>query len=141
MIRGQWFPQGTDITAALSIRETVLLRGRDNLDDIAQQVVVYQGEIPVGTARLWWQEGAFHLGDVAVLEDFRRKGLGDFLVRLLLFKALTHHAVCVELQTLSKTVPFFARYGFVPVAEEGMLISMRVRREDIALSHCTGECP
>lgn len=33
--------------------------------------------------------GAFWLGDVGVLSDFRGMGYGDLLVRLLLFKALS----------------------------------------------------
>ena len=140
MVKGQWFPQGTDISLALSIRETVFARGRDALDDIAQQVVGYREETPVGTARLWWQDGAFRLGDVGVLESFRQKGFGDLLVRLLLFKALTHHASRVELISPTETADFFARYGFAPIGETKMLISMSVRSEDIALSHCGGGC-
>ena len=140
MIRGRWFPQGSDITIALRLRQDVFARGRDALDDAAQQVVVYQADEPVGAARLWWQDGSFHLGDVGVLETERGKGVGDLLVRLLLFKALSHYATVVELLAPPEVVSFFTKYGFVPAdtdAPDG-LVTMVIRGDDIQLSHCGG---
>ena len=84
MIQGKWFPTGSDVSQPLAIRRAVFGRGRDALDDWAQQVTVYAGEEPVGAARLWWRDGAFWLGDVGVLSDFRGMGYGDLLVRLLI---------------------------------------------------------
>lgn len=92
MVQGKWFPMGSDLTLPVSLRHSVFGRGRDALDDQAWQVVVYQGDLPVGSARLWWEDGAFRLGDVGVLAAYRGQGFGDLLVRLLLFKALTHGA-------------------------------------------------
>ena len=141
MIQGKWFPQGSELTAPLAIRQAVFSRGQDARDSLAQQVVVYQDGVPAGSARLWWEEGAFHLGDVGVLEAERGKGLGDLLVRLLLFKAVSHYASQVELETPPETAPFFARYGFAPgqAAANSPTIPMSIRGEDIALSHCGAE--
>ena len=47
--RGKWFPTGSDVSQPLAIRRAVFGRGRDALDDWAQQVTVYAGEEPVGT--------------------------------------------------------------------------------------------
>ena len=143
MIRGRWFPQGSDLSVPLRLRQDVFARERDALDDSAQQVVVYQSDEPVGTARLWWQDGSFHLGDVGVLAAERGKGVGDLLVRLLLFKALSHYATVVELMAPPEVVGFFAKYGFVPAdtdaqdAPEGLVL-MVIRGDDIQLSHCGG---
>ena len=136
MVQGKWFPVGADLTAPLSVRLADFGRGRDALDDISQQVLALDdAERPVGTARLWWQDGAFWAGDVGVLPDARGMGYGDLLVRLLLFKALTHGAVRVCLTPTEETRGFFARYGFTP--EDG---HMAVRAEDIHLSHCGAGC-
>ena len=104
MIQGKWFPTGSDVSQPLAIRRAVFGRGRDALDDWAQQVAVYAGEEPVGTARLWWRDGAFWLGDVGVLSDFRGMGYGDLLVRLLLFKALSHGAHFLRLEAPEEAV-------------------------------------
>ena len=141
MIQGKWFPQGSDLAAPLAIRQAVFFRGQDERDSLAQQVVVYRDGIPAGSARLWWEEGAFHLGDVGVLAAERGKGLGDLLVRLLLFKAVSHYASRVELETPPETVPFFARYGFMAgeAAADSPRIPMSIRGEAIVLSHCGTE--
>ncbi len=146
MIRGKWFPQGSDIAEPLALRQAVFGAGPDRLDDEAQQVVVYDNDTPVGTARLWWQAGAFFLGDVGVLEAKRGLGFGDLLVRLALHKALTHHASQVRLDTPREMGPFFARYGFTPDPEssEGSTrLRMSIRADAILLdgcSACGGQC-
>lgn len=143
MIQGKWFLQGEETAPALKIREAVFSRGRDRLDDLAQQVVVYQDGLPVGTARLWWAEGAFKLGDLCVLEAYRGKGFGDLLMRLCLHKALSHHARLVELTAPREAEPFFAQYGFTQVSppmEGETHVSMALQGEKINLSHCGASC-
>lgn len=141
MVKGKWFSQGSNILPALQVREAVFSRGRDALDDMAQQVVVYQAGSPVGAARLWWAEGAFHLGEVGVLPAQRGKGYGDLLIRLLLFKALAHHATEIQLCCTQAIAPFFTRYGFTVKEEasgEAASLCMHLAAEDVHLSGCTG---
>ncbi len=145
MVKGKWMPQGSDIGEALRIREAVLGKGRDALDEQAQQVLVYQGDRPVGAARLWWAEGAFHLGEVCVLEEDRHQGFGDLLVRLALYKALSHHARQVRLSAPRTVAPFFRRYGFAPEQEplerEGTpWVDMSLSGNAISLSPCGNLC-
>ncbi len=135
MVQGHWFPIGADLSAVLDVRARVFGRGRDALDACSQQVAVYDGGEAVGAARLWWQDGAFRLGDVGVLEDRRGRGFGDLLVRLCLFKALTHGATEIRLTSPGETEPFFAKYGFRPDGGD-----MAIRAEDVRLSHCGGNC-
>ncbi len=129
MIEGKWFAQGADLSEALLVRQGVFGRGRDALDDMAQSVVVYREGQPVGSARLWYEDGAFRLGDVGVLESARGLGYGDLLVRLLLYKALTHSASVIALSAPAELEPFFIRYGFVPDGQGGM----SQRGEDVCL--------
>lgn len=140
MIQGKWYPMGTDIRTPLAIREAVFGRGRDELDDQAQQVVVLDGDTPVGSARLWWQDGAFVLGDVGVLQPMRGRGFGDLLVRLLLFKALTHSATEIRLTAPAEAADFFLPYGFHAEARQGECTPMHLRADEICLSHCGGRC-
>lgn len=140
MVQGRWYPMGSDLSVPMMIREAVFHRGEDALDAAAQQVVVYKEEVPVGAARLWWQDGAFCMGEVGVLEQERGKGFGDLLVRLCLFKSLTHSAALIRLYTPKETEGFFAKYGLVPVGEKDGLVTMEIRGENVQLSHCGGHC-
>ncbi len=136
MVEGKWFEQGSDISVPLSVRRAVLGKGRDPLDDAAQQVLVYRGGEPVGTARLWWSDGAFFAGDVCVLPEARGQGYGDLLVRLLLYKAVSHNAAGVRLVCPRAAVPFFARYGFAPAPggdPAAETVEMHLRAGDICL--------
>lgn len=136
MVQGKWFPVGADLSEPLSLRKEVFGRDQDGVDAVAQQTVVYRDGKAVGAARLWWADGAFVLGDVGVLESERGKGFGDLLVRLSLFKALSHNAQRVTLTAPESVRPFFAKYGFV-LGEDGR---MEIRGEDVKLSHCGGNC-
>lgn len=50
------------------------------------------GRIPWAPPACGGETGPFGWGDVGVLSGFRGMGYGDLLVRLLLFKALSHGA-------------------------------------------------
>lgn len=140
MVQGRWYPVGSNIELPLSIRRAVLGRGRDALDDQAQQVIVFREDRAVGSARLWWQDGAFRMGDVAVLPEERGRGFGDLLVRLLLFKALTHNALKITLFTPPETETFFAKYGFQADERREQGVEMSILGEKVQLSHCSGQC-
>ena len=143
MVEGRWFAQEDDLTQPLAIRRAVFGRGRDALDALARQVVVYGGGVPVGTARLWWADGAFWMGDVGVLSAERGKGYGDLLVRLVLYKAVSHAAAYVCLDCPRSLEPFFARYGFAPTEEaQGDTLTLRVSADAMnGCAHCGHAAP
>ena len=92
MIEGKWFAPGTDLSQPLALRRLILNQEADALDPMAWNVVVYREGQPAATGRIWWQEGAFWIGSIAVLPAYRRQQLGDLTLRLLLFKAQSHSA-------------------------------------------------
>ncbi len=140
MVEGKWLPPGADIGPALFLRREVFSLGRDARDDYAwQALAVHEGQ-PVGTGRIWWEEGAFHIGGICVLPDFRGRGFGDFLTRLLLFKAQEHYARQVILHAHPGVSPFFQRFGFLPCQgrEGDGAIRHELPGQDIVLDHCAG---
>lgn len=154
MIRGKFLRPGGDISQALRVRDAVFVREQgysaalehDEIDAISWHALVYDavdaaGE-PVGdaagTGRIWWQDGEFHLGRIAVLREKRGLGLGDLVMRMLLFKAKEHAARSVVLSAQLHAAPFYARYGFEPygglIDDEGVAHQrMRVLGERINL--------
>ena len=113
---------------------------RDVRDDYAWQALAIMEGKPVGTGRVWWEDGAFHIGMICILSDFRGYGFGDFLTRLLIFKAQQHNAGKVVLHALKEVAPFFLRYGFISCEEQDQdgAIRHELKGQDIMLDACTG---
>lgn len=137
MIQGRWLPIGSDLKETITIRQNVFGRGEDETDSISQSVIVYNDDgVPVGTGRIFWQDGAFWLSDIGVLQEYRGNGFGDLLVRLLMFKALSHSAREIRLYSPNQTFAFFEKYGFTAIENNQMIIL----GEAVRLSHCSGNC-
>lgn len=145
MIEGKWFAPGAEISEALSLRRQVLGQEGDALDAAAWNVVVYHEGQPAATGRIWWAEGAFWLGDLAVAAPLRGRRLGDLTLRLLLFKAESHSARMIRTRAPEQLVSFFTRLGFTAdgAADNG-LVPLSLRGEDLCLDTCQGctrDCP
>ena len=85
----------------------------DEHDDASLHVIAFEKENPIGTARLL-PDG--HIGRMAVLKRFRKKGAGALMLTTLMkmAKLLGHKEIILSAQT--HAVPFYRKHGF---AEEG----------------------
>ena len=141
MVQGKWFAPGSDLSDLLPVRSAVFGPGGNNPDASGWNVLVYDDSVPVATGRIWWENGAFWLGDLCVLESFRRRRLGDLVLRLLLFKAQGHAAREVRLRCPRSVAGFFARLG---LREESSVdadtVEMMIPGESIDLDSCKS-CP
>lgn len=140
MIQSKWFAPGTDLTAVLPVRKAVFGRDEDDLDAISWNVLVFQDETPVGTGRIWWSDGAFRLGDIGILEEYRRRKLGDLVLRLLLYKAQSHAAREVRLSCPRDLTGFFARLGLREESAGQESVEMMIPGDRIDLDSCKN-CP
>ena len=141
MVQGKWFSPGSDLSGLLPVRTAVFGRGADNLDPLSWNVLVYQDAVPVGTGRIWWQDGVYRIGDIGVLPSFRHQHLGDLVLRLLLFKAQSHAAREVRLTCPRELTGFFSRLGLreQPGASSAD-VEMMIPGEAIDLDSCKN-CP
>lgn len=90
----------------------------DGLDEHAYHVVALAPDgQPIGTGRLL-QDG--HIGRVAVLEPWRRRGVGRALLEMLLVIANKMGYEEVKLHAQIRVADFYLRKGFVPQGEEFM---------------------
>ncbi len=122
MIQGRFIPQGGDLSDAKQVRQAVFIEEQqippeleyDDWDAKAVHAVAYdENGLPVATGRLLLEEdGSFHIGRVAVRRECRKKGYGDFVVRMLLDRAFQCGAkeVCILAQTTA--VGFYQTIGF-----------------------------
>ena len=141
MVQGKWFAPGTDLSVLLPVRESVFGRGADNLDASSWNALVFEDSVPVATGRIWWENGSYWLGDIAVLKEYRRRRFGDLVLRLLLFKAQSHAAREVRLHCPQDLTGFFDRLGFIPLpSDEPDKVEMAIPGDAIDLDTCKN-CP
>lgn len=81
-------------------------------DEFCMNALVYAGENPAGMGRIMFDGERFTIAEVAVLPEYRNEKYGDFLVRLLVDKAMMSNAREVHLDAFHGTEGFFETIGF-----------------------------
>ena len=74
--------------------------------------LAYEGETAVATGGISFDGASYQMKEVAVLPEFRRKKYGDFIVRLLIDKAMMSGAQMINADVLQGAVPLFETVGF-----------------------------
>ena len=127
--RIQWLQGNGDLTAAFAIRLEVFCDEQgytpeielDEQDRTAEHVVLWDGETPVATGRLYWNgEGVVRLGRIAVRKAWRGQGTGAQVVRAMCERAREWGAARVQLDAQCRAVPFYEKCGFAVCGEEHM---------------------
>jgi len=124
MIRGKYLSSMEDIRSVLSLRAAILPAScaeasRDAHDDMCFYALAMEDDgTPVGTGRLYIDdESRFHLGTIAVLPEYRHRGFGDLIARMLLYRALDLNAPSVCAVCPVNSIGFLQRYAMRPVGE------------------------
>ncbi len=118
MIKGKYtYFESEESKAAFEIRKAVFeplaLPDRDDIDSIAVHGIVYFNEtLPVATGRIAYLDSKFKMSRLAVLPDFQRKKIGDFLVRMLVDKVFCSGAKEVFTDAPADLLSFFSSIGF-----------------------------
>ena len=94
----------------------------DEHDRESIHAVAYAGASPVGTARLL-PDG--HIGRMAVLKDWRGRGIGALMLQRLIERARERGDREVALSAQVHAVPFYRAQGFVPEGGEYMEAGIR----------------
>lgn len=90
----------------------------DDLDASSRHVLAFAADgTPIGTGRLL-RDG--HIGRMAVLKEWRGRGVGSALLELLLVIAAKTGFDEVKLHAQTHAVSFYARHGFVVEGGEFM---------------------
>jgi len=138
MIQGKWLQPGDPLDLVLPLRRIIFDAGADALDLEAWNAVIFDDNVPAAIGRIWWRDGAFHLGTVGVDPQRRRKGLGDLVTRLLLFKAQQHAAREIRLTCPDEICGFFKPYGFEVTASLNGQSEMTLDGAVLCLDSCQG---
>lgn len=82
----------------------------DGEDETAQHWLAFHGDKPIGTARM---RAGGHIGRMAVLADYRQRGVGSRLLRAAIDAARAQGLPDVHLHAQVQAMDFYARHGFV----------------------------
>ncbi len=131
MYRVDWKKGNKDIGDSYLIRRQVFLIERgfpmgdesDERDINAEHITVYLEDKAIGTARVFIEineeEYSYIIGRVAVLDRYRKKGIGKFIISEILkyledkkdIKKVKLHAVCAVKN-------FYKKHGFKSIGEK-----------------------
>ncbi len=89
-------------------------------DNISLHVTVYDGETPVGAGRLmpYYHKNSYKAGRIAVLPEYRGRGIGRLIVDALCGKAKALGAEILYIDAQTHAVPFYEKCGFYRTSVE-----------------------
>ena len=117
-----------ELEQVLKIREIVFILGQnvdweeemDGLEDQATHIIALLNNKPVGCARLRYIDDRAKLERIAVLEEYRRQGIGqaitDFLIEIARRKGVREAYMHAQIYAND----FYKKCGFKPRGEEFM---------------------
>jgi len=104
----------------------------DDIDERCYHVLAMSaGGVPIGTGRLL-PDG--HIGRMAVLREWRGKGVGSAILKALLDLAQKDGFRMVRLNAQTHAVDFYARHGFTVIGEEFMEAGIPHREMQMSLN-------
>ncbi len=126
MITNQWFcgiehaPDAKMLRRAVFVDEQGFLEEEeiDVLDAQAMHAVIYDGERPVATGRVYHDGKTFCIGRICVDKEARGQGIGDLLVKLLLVKAFEFEPSQVRVVAQERVKGFYETFGFEVCGEQ-----------------------
>jgi predicted GNAT family N-acyltransferase len=128
MPTAKWFPGTADLTDAYRVRRAVFVVEQqiseeieyDGTDADAEHLVVYENGRPIATGRLILIDGKMHIGRLAVLMEYRGKGLGIYTMEALISRAAQQGYSKLYIHAQSHTLKFYEKVGFKAYGDEYM---------------------
>lgn len=134
MVKGRFYSGQDDLTEIIRIRQQVFTEElgidahleADGQDDFCMHVLAFADDAPVAVGRISYDGWEFVISKVAVLPEHRGKKYGDFIVRMLVDKAMMSNATQVKMDAFEDVVPFFETIGFSVVGDGGDLAGRKL---------------
>jgi len=126
MIQIRIIKPGEDFSDAMKIRIPVFVeeqkvpkeRELDENDKLSYHAVLFEDEIPVACGRLYFTDNIAHIGRVAVLKDYRRKGYATKICKKLIDISISRKINDITLDAQKYVVGLYEKLGFKVVSDE-----------------------
>ena len=141
MVSTRWVQGKDSLKVVLDIRKEVLTENTeltDFYDEFAFNAVLYDEDIPAGTARLLFKDGKYFIDMLCVKKQFRGLNYEDLLLRMLIRKAVTIGAEKTYIEVDEEMTKLLEKIGFIKVSKDNHKTLM-VKEGDVG-GHCFGGC-
>ncbi len=92
----------------------------------ASHEIIYAGGVPVGRLYLSRSEKGFHILDITVLPQYRKRGTGSTLLRRIMAEATeAGKPVSIYIENFNPSLELFRHLGFQTAAEQGFQLLLR----------------
>lgn len=126
MIEGKYLTGNSDLTEIYRLREAVFQKEfgfpmeleRDGYDKLAVHAVAWEQGCLAAAGRILFDGEIYRISRVAVKAEHRGKGYGEFVVRMLINKALMSGAQEIYVSTLIGGKHMFEKIGFQACGQE-----------------------
>ncbi|MBQ9988827.1 MAG: GNAT family N-acetyltransferase [Clostridia bacterium] len=154
MLYADWLHGSEDLSMARAVRHKVFVEEQnipeeieyDEQDGMAWHLLVLDEDTPIGTGRVYIDNGQYHIGRVCVLPEHREIGIGNAIVRFLLERALNAGAPAIYLSAQTYIKNMYTKFGFEQVGDAYEIaghehVNMMAAAENVVLSSsCGGSC-
>ena len=118
----RFFDYCTDGAKAIRVRvfmdEQGFCEEFDEIDNIATHLVAFDSDTPIATCRVFKNtDGKYQVGRLAVIPEYRGKGIGEKMLAASEDIVAAHGGDCVLLHSQCRAQGFYAKCGFVAYGE------------------------
>ena len=89
----------------------------DGLDEEAIHFLAYQDEKAIGCARAFVIENHMQLGRMAVLKEYRNKGIGGTLIEKAVITAKLNQLSAINISAQCHAIDFYKKFGFEVISD------------------------
>ena len=106
---------------AIMIRELVFVEEqgfKNEFDEIDEDnktmhIVAYKDDVPIGTCRFYMKDGEYNIGRIAVVKEYRGKGVGAIIVEYAEEKIYEMGGTEISLSAQVRIKSFYEKMGYV----------------------------
>ena len=118
-------PEAKVIRQKVFVEEQGFIDEFDDIDEIAQHVLIFKGDKAVGTGRVYFDGECWHAGRIAVLPEYRKQHLGGRVIQALEECIKENGGDEIVLSAQMQAVGFYEKVGFTNCGD----------------LHCDQDCP
>lgn len=126
MTKMRWFKGSNSLEDAISVRRKVFVEEQnvpeeielDDIDEFAEHIVIYENQKPIGTGRIYENDGKAFIGRIAVLKEYRGKHFGEIVVKMLINRSYNKQSEELYVHSQTKVEKFYETFGFKPFGEK-----------------------
>jgi len=123
MVQIKVVENGDELASAFSVRRSVFIQEQDvpeeeewdEVDKKATHVIAIDDGKVVGTGRLMFYEEEARVERIAVLSEYRKKGIGSQITRFLIERAKEKDPSTISANVQTRALDFYGKLGFVPI--------------------------